>query len=434
MPTIKPFQAIIMGAFGLIALLGLFLFANFQGFNSGVKPIGAVVIWGTLPAESVSSAITSLKQTHSEYGSVTYRALPEDSFGTDLAEGIASGVGPDLLIISQEDLLATKNKISLIPSSSLSERTFRDSYLPITELYLTEGGTYGIPFVVDPLMLYYNRPVLGSAGVARPPATWEAVTGLASVVNKQTDAQVITRSLIAFGSYENVEHARAILSLLFLQAGYPITELSNEGMRATLSESTGQVFGTSPAESALNFYTEFANPLKTVYSWNRSLPESRQAFLAGDLALYLGYASERRMLTAANPNLDFDMAPAPVPGTATTRITFGKAYAFALPRSSKNPDGAFRVAMGLSGVDVLPQIAHSLGMVPARSALLIPTKDDLFEPVYFPEALVARGWLSPAPTDTDRIFATMVGNVISGRESVRSALYTADTALDAALR
>lgn len=432
--SLRPFQIIIMVVFAVVAILGLFLFANFQGFNSGVAQVGSVTIWGTLPQESMENALNAYKQNHQEYGRVNYVVRQAATFDADLAEAIASGQGPDLVLITQEDLISAENKLSVVPYSSISERTFRDSYLPINELFLTAGGTYGIPFVVDPLVLFYNRPVLASAGAARPPATWEAVTGLAAAVNRLTETQTITRSLIALGTYENVENARGILSLLFLQAGYGISERTESGPRATLTDAKTQTFGTSPAESALNFYTEFANPTKTVYSWNRSLPSSRQAFVAGDLGLYLGYASERRALAEANPNLDFDMAPAPSPGTATTRMAYGRAYAFAIPRASQNPDGAYRVAMGLSGKDILPLFARELGMAPAKRELLAPGQDDIYEPIYFPEALVARGWLSPAPADTDRIFATMVGNVISGREGVRDALHTADEAIDAAFR
>lgn len=432
MKDLKPFQVVIMAVFGLIALLGLFLFATYKG--PSVSPVGSVLIWGTLPAEPIQSVIGTLKQTNPEYAQVTYIERPEATFLTDLAEAIASGSGPDLLLISQEELLATQNKLSYIPSSKISERTFRDTYLPIDELFLTTGGTYGIPFVVDPLMLYYNRPVLASAGVATPPTTWEAVTGLAANLNKESAGQTLTKSLIALGTYENVENARGILSLLFLQSGYGITERSTNGVRTTLTRSTNQVFGTTPAESALNFYTEFANPGKSVYSWNRSLPSSREAFLAGDLALYLGYASERKGLSDANPNLDFDMAAVPVQGTATLRSTYARAYAFVIPKATKNYNGALSISLSLSGKDALPQLAHALGMAPAQRALLAPYKNDLYEPVYFPQALVAKGWLSPAPAVTDRIFGTMVGNVISGKESVRDALYTADQSLNAALK
>lgn len=434
MGNLRPFQIIVMAVFGFIALAGVVLFATFQGFSSGVALVGTVTIWGTLPAGTVNGTLGTFKQGHSEYANVSYVERPEQTFDTDLAEALASGNGPDLVLLSQEDLVAARGKLAMIPSSTISERDFRSTYLPIGELFLTNGGTFGVPFVVDPLVLYYNRPLIASAGAAQPPSTWEAVTGLTSVVNQQTDAQTVVRSLIALGTYDNIDNARAILSLLFLQAGHKITSQASGKLEADISDTIGETYGTRPAESALNFYTEFANPSKTVYSWNRSLPENRQAFLAGDLALYLGYASERREIEAANPNLDFDMAPAPAPSLSATRITYGRAYAFAVPRATKNGSGAVRVAMLLAGKDTAPAFARALGMAPARRDSLAPAANDIYEPIYYSEALVARGWLSPAPADTDRIFATMVGNIASGKETVSSALSTASQSIDAALK
>lgn len=435
MATMKPFQIILMAVFGLIALAGLVLFATFQGFSTGAPQVGSVTIWGTLPASAMNEGLGIVKQGKPEYASVSYVQRGEATFDADLAEAIASGKGPDLIILSQEDLAAAQAKLSLIPSSVISERDFRDSYLPISELFLTTGGTYGIPFVIDPLVLYYNRPVLASAGVSTPPSTWEAVTGLTSVVNRQTEAQAVVRSLIALGTYENIDNARAILSLLFLQAGYSVTEhTTNGGLESDLIDVKGTTYGTKPTESALNFYTEFANPAKTVYSWNRSLPENRQAFLAGDLALYFGYASEREDLSEANPNLDFDMAASPSPSQSAARITYGRAYAFAVPRASKNSSGAVRVAQILSAKGTVSQFAHPLGMAPARRDSLAPATGDLYEPVYYPEALIAKGWLSPTPSETDQIFATMVSSIATGKASVSTALSTASQSIDAALR
>ncbi|MES2668638.1 MAG: extracellular solute-binding protein [Patescibacteria group bacterium] len=434
MGNLKPFQVIIMGVFGFVAVLGLILFANFQGFSSGAAKVGTVSIWGTLPKEAMTRPLAAYQQNHQEYAGVSYTERPEETFDADLAEAIATGRGPDLIVISQEELVASEAKLSRIPSSTLSERDFRDQFLPISELFLVPGGTYGIPFVVDPLVLYYNRPILAGSGSALPPSTWEAVTGLASTVNRQTDAQTVVRSLIALGTYDNIEHARAILSLLFLQAGSGISERADTGLRVTLGTSAQSAFGTTPIESALTFYTEFANPTKTAYSWNRSLPGNRQAFLAGDLALYLGYASERASLELANPNLDFDMAPAPTPGLAASRITYGRAYAFAVPLAARNPEGALRVAMTLSSEETLPAFARELGMAPARRQSLRPLADDLYEPIYYPEALIATGWLSPSPADTDRVFGTMIGNIASGRESLEAAISTASRSLEAAFK
>lgn len=431
---IHPFQIVFIAVFAILAFVGLFMFANFSGFGGGKAVVGNVTIWGTLPADQMQDGVRDLISAHKEYGSVRYVAKPAETFETDLAEAIASGTGPDLIVITQEQLLSQLNKITLIPFKSIPERTYKDSYVPIFNNFLTGEGTYGVPFVVDPLVLYYNRTMLESAGIAEPPSTWEAVTGLSALLTRKLPDQTLQKSLVAFGEYENVTNARALVSLLLLQSGAPITTSTNTGVRAALATApTAGSFGTTPAESALNFYTQFANPTKTVYSWNRSMQPARQAFLAGDVALYPGFASERALLSAGNPNLNFDMSRMPQPETSDKRVTYGLGYVFAIPKASKNTSGAFQTAMAIAGKDVAPSFAGYLGMAPALRGSLKAPADDAYGPVFFPEALVASGWLSPAPKTIDTIFSTMIGNITTGRKSVRDALFTADQALDAAL-
>ncbi|MBP7741357.1 MAG: carbohydrate ABC transporter substrate-binding protein [Candidatus Pacebacteria bacterium] len=431
---IKPFQVIIMVVFGLTALVGLFLFANFQGFNSGVVPVGSVTIWGTLPGKPIQDALANLKQSHGELAKVTYTEKSLDTFDAELSDAIASGRGPDLIIISQEQLVAEQPKIKLITSSATSERAFRDAYLPEAELFLFGKGAFGIPFVIDPLMLYYNRTQLASVGVATAPSTWEAVAGLSPALTRTDAAGGISKSGVAFGTYQNIENARAILSLFLLQAGYSVSERTTDGFQGTLTRPVGQNFGTTPAVSAVGYYLQFANPAKTSYTWNAAINSARQAFVAGDLGLYFGFASEEPVISAANPNLDFDMAPVPSPATSETRMTYGRVYAFAIPKASANAAGAERVAMQFTSKEVVTMIAHSLRMAPAQRALLTPAQGDLYEPVYFPQALLARGWLSPAPAKTDSLLATMVASVTTGRQSITDAISTLDQALTAALR
>ncbi len=240
--------------------------------------------------------------------------------------------------------------------------------------------------------------------------------------------------MIGFGEYGNVTNARAIVSLFLLQAGSKITEPdSRGGLQSTLASNRG-TSGTPAAVSAINFYTQFADPAKTLYSWNRSMPESRQAFLAGDTALYVGFASELPGLQEANPNLDFDMARIPQPGTVQSRTTYGHAYVFAVPKASKNKQGAFGVAYELSLKDYGKNLAKRLSMAPARRALLKAESNDRYGAVFYPEALIAKGWLSPSPRETDMIFSTMIGNITTGRLDVPRALTEAEQSLNEALQ
>ncbi len=433
MANLKPFQVVLLSVFGVLALVGLFLFANFKGFGKNADQIGTVVIWGTIPQKAVTPSLAELKRLHKEFAKVSYSERQASSFDTDLANAIASGSGPDLILITQEQLVTEQSRLVIIPPATLSERAFRDTYLPGFDIYLTESGTYGIPFVMDPLVMYYNRTILATAGIATAPTTWEAVTGLSPTLTQVNTAQTVERSTVALGTYGNIDQARAILSLLFLQAGQGMTARGVNGVRSTLLQNSTGASGVSSTQSALAFYTEFSNPAKTTYSWNRSLPSSRQMFVQGDLALYLGYASEQGNIRAASPNLEFDMARTPSPATATSRVTYGKAYAFAVPKASKNQKGAVATAFAFTGSDTLPALARALGMAPGVRTMLTPSTKDLYEPVYYPEALIAKGWLSPAPAATDSVFAAMIDNVTSGRTTAGQALVAADQSLNAAL-
>ncbi|HEY0010434.1 MAG TPA: extracellular solute-binding protein [Candidatus Paceibacterota bacterium] len=428
--NLKPFRVIVLVVFGFLALFGLFLFANFEGFDNGEAAIGEVSIWGTLPEELVSAQIDALRQERPEFVGITYEEHPAQTFGPDLAEALAIGEGPDLVLISQEQLVSERNKLTVIPYSNISQREYLDTFVPISELFLTDKGTYAVPIAVDPLVMYYNRSHLASAAVPQPPQTWEAILGIAERIITRTGGQ-IGRSAIAFGEYDNVTNARAVLSLLLLQAGTNISMVSNGQLVSALNQSASGP--GNPSQSALSFYTQFSDPAKTVYSWNRAMPEARQAFLAGDLAFYFGFASELPLLQAGNPNLDFDMAPVPQPERSTTRMTYGLVYGLAIPKASDNQTGAYTTAIALAGKDAAAATAGSLSMVPASRAALVPAAEDRFQPVYFPEALVARGWLSPSAAVTDSIFAAMIGNITSGRQDVGQALLTADQALTSAL-
>ena len=78
-----------------------------------------------------------------------------------------------------------------------------------------------------------------------------------------------------------------------------------------------------PTVSALNFYTSFANPTSTFYTWNSSLPSSFDMFISGRSAFYIGRASELFALQAQNPNLNFDVMELFQPEGAVRPTTYG---------------------------------------------------------------------------------------------------------------
>jgi multiple sugar transport system substrate-binding protein len=427
------FQAGIVGAFALLAFIGIFVFANFTG-SSGKSSIGTVVIWGTLSQAELSPALSQLTTQNPGLKSVSYVEKQPATFESELADAIASGNGPDLVLINQEALASLQNKLTPIPYASLSARSFEDAFVQEAQLFLGTDGVYGIPLAVDPLVLYYNRAILSSSGIAEPPSAWEALVGLVPSVEQLDGSRNISRGLIGLGTYSNVDHAGAILSALFLQSGVPLSTRTTTGLKASLGVATQSFGGVSPGEAVVRYYTQFADPSKVSYTWNSSLGSSRQAFLGGNLALYIGLASEASFLKEANPNLNFDVAPLPQATNAVNKVTFGDVYAFAIPHGSKNSAGAYGAAIALVDPTAMTALATSLSLAPARSSLLASAPADPFDAVFYNQALISSGWLSPAPADTDRIFGAMITDVITGRVSLTQAIVSAENALTAALQ
>lgn len=426
------FRGVLLGVFGLGALVGLFVFATYTSNNSK-EEVGPVVIWGTLPKDGMQAILTDSAETNEGLKSVSYIQKDPSSLSSDLASAIATGAAPDLILASQEELYSLMKFITPISSETLSASTFTNTFIDWAKVLAAPGGYYGIPFLIDPLALFWNRSILSSSGIAKPPATWEAMTGLVPNIAILTPTRQISRGLIALGTYNNVHNARGILSSLFLQTGIPISSYSASGsLNADLGVTSSN--NTSPGQAVLGFYTQFADPSKVSYTWNVSLPDSQQLFIVGDLALYLGYVSEARYLRSANPNLNFGVAPLPQPATAQTKSTYGLIYSLMIPRGAKNPAGAYQTAFFLVSSDQQSVAASYTGLAPANLNALETAPDDPINAVAYAEALYTKGWLSPAPADTNAIFSGMINSVTSGRSTLEAALGSAERSLSSLLQ
>lgn len=418
----KIFTIILLVIFGALALLGLIVFATYQ--SKGGSQVAQITVWGTLPKEAFDKTLKDFSREYPAFARVTYVHKDPEIFIEDFTEALSVGKGPDLLLVSSDLIVPNEKKIRAIGGSATRPRTFRDTYIEATEPLLVSGGALMMPFLLDPLVMYYNRSLLSNAGVSIPPATWEAVASLSERMTKRTvGGASIDVATVAFGTYSNVPYARDILSLLFFQAGSSIMELGDNGKYAATLRNGNTV-------SALRFYTDFSNPLKSVYSWNSSLSNAFNQFIAGDLAFYVAPFSERVRIEAGAPNLNVDMTVVPHPQTATTQVTTGALYGFVLPLASPHPNDAMTVVGYLSEKPVVTALARAFNMISVRrDGLLVDEGTDPFVSVGNRSALLMRIWLSPSAVAVDRIFGTMVDSVRSGLATPEEAVIVGTAAL-----
>ncbi|OGC84717.1 hypothetical protein A3F55_02550 [Candidatus Adlerbacteria bacterium RIFCSPHIGHO2_12_FULL_53_18] len=416
------FQIIVLGVCAALILIGVGVFASFGGVLGG-GGTGQVVIWGTLDGTMMNNVLTSLRNADETFQDVSYTEKNPATYDTELLNAMAAGTGPDLFLIDSDKLHSFSDKIITIPYRLVSQNVFLNSFVDESELFLTTQGELALPFTIDPLVMYWNRDLLATAGLGEPPRYWNELLAVAPKVTA-LDRSNITKSAVALGTWSNVAHAKEILSTLFMQAGDRVVVRGEDGaLLPVLGSATGG--GSADAPSALRFYTDFANPTKTTYSWNRGLPLSTNAFVAGDVALYFGFVSEFNAIAARNPNLRFSVAQVPQVEGALSSATFGRMTGLAIPRSARNIEGAAIIAEKLVSAETIALVAQATGLPPVRRDVVFDTSANAAAGVFAGAALIARGWLDPEPEATDDIFQAMIESVISGGAEPANAVNTA---------
>lgn len=435
MGDLRPFQIILIGAFLALGIGGLIVFSLFRGFGQEANPFGdGIVIWGTLDETPFLQVLGTLSDTNESFKVVSYVRKDPRTFDQTLVKALAEGTGPDIIVLSHDMLVTQKARIAPISFAQFPVRTFKDTFVEGAEVFMLSDGIYALPLAIDPLLMYWNRDIFATKGLAAPPRTWEELveTTVPRIVEK-TFSNDVTRAAVAFGEYDNVRHAKDILSLLFMQAGSNMVLNGLDG-RFWVELNRSSTPGLPPAEAGLNFFTQFSNPMRSAYSWNRSLPQDRDAFLAGDLALYFGYASEIKEIINGNPNLNFDVAEVPQGAAVKNKKGFGTIYGLAPMRNSRNLNGALQAVYALTSQVAAETYASQYRLGSVYRASHIQDPQDPFLTIIERASLIARGWLDPERGASDNVFRTLVEDVVSGRREAPSAISDATTRLEQALR
>lgn len=420
------FKIILTSVFGFFIVLGLLAFSTYRS-GSSVNSNVDINIWGTISKTTFDDFITKYKQDQSAEFKLTYTQKTVDTIDSQLVEAIATGKGPDAILIPHELMKRYLDKVSFI--NSIPERTYKDTFVQEAEMYIQPDGIFALPFFIDPLVMYWNRDTFSSAGIAVPPTQWSEFPLLAGNLSKSDTNANIIRSAVSLGEYRNVNNAKALVSAIIMQAGSPIVVNDNGLFKSSLfNRSTTDI--QVPAVSALTFFTDYSNPRKSVYSWNRSLPTSKAFFLSGDLATYFGFVSEAKDIAEKNPNLNFDVAMIPQTVQASTKITFGELYGFAILKSSPNPLDTFSLLSTLTSAPAVNTFLSMYYAAPARRDIIAQGAPDAAKTVFYNSALIARGWLDPNAKSTDQIFQDMVESITTGKSDVAGSVQKASSQLD----
>jgi len=417
----KKFQTIMLVVFGGIFVFAILVFSQIIPIgrsNQTTEIAGRVTIWGSLPQSYLQSMIDTLEDENDTL-SITYEEKNEATFDRELIEALAVGQGPDLFILPHDKILQYQDKVTPIPYDRYPRQAFQSRYVDMADLLLSDQGVLGLPFILDPLVMYYNKNLLASRFIVEPPEYWDEFFSFSEQVTEAASVSV-DLSAVALGSFDNINHAKDLLSAMFMQTRNPITQFRRNRYLGTLPNDFSTIRDFSA--QTLDFYTSFTDPTKTHYSWNTGMASSRDAFLAEDLALYFGYATEARTFLRTNPNINVGVAVLPQMRDMP-KVTYATMQSFALNRASRNPMVALQVMQSMT--DERLGLGLSLGLqVPPvfTNRLSIRPTDEVHIKAFYDSAIIANAWLDPDAAETEAGFRRMVRDVNAGLLPPESAI------------
>lgn len=405
----------------ILVAVGIFAFRS----STDKTKIASVSIWGVVDANLINQLQNELNDKQKGTISLVYTQKNPETFESDMVEALAAGNAPDLFLLPDSILLKQQNKLFKIPYTNYPQRDFKNNFIEGSEILLTKDGSWGLPFMVDPLVLYWNRSKLNNAGLGNPPEYWDNFIDIVPKLVVRDSSLAIQDAAVSLGEYSNIKNAKSIFLTLLIQAGNPVVSLTTdvngkEKYQATFADRFG--FPVRPADAALTFFAQFSNPTKDVYTWNRSLPNSDEMFLANDLAFYFGFASEYKNILQKNPNLNFDVAVLPQSKSSETKKTIANFQFLTISKNAKNIANAYSAIKVLTSKDAQEILAKISDLPPVRRDLLSLPQDDSVTETFNKSALISKAFLDPDPAQTSEIISEMIESFTSSRSRLTEAV------------
>ncbi len=331
---------------------------------------------------------------------------PADYY-TKLQTTIAGGTAPDIFWLSQEfvagyaDLGAVLDITDMLEADDTPAADLTDYFEPILRTAQYDGRTYGLPWISQPVMLYYNPKLFEDAGIDPPDEnwTWDDFKSAAEAI---TDAEA--------GVYGTSFNSWPPIHMFIWQAG---------GETIT-PELDACPIDTPEAIEGAQFYADI------IYKEQYAAPESaiaEQGFgemmKAGKIGMFYGGATDDLDYAYKKDPANAEIKMALVPSGPAGRTTFAWTASTVINSRTENADIAYKALVALTeGIhhwkvvaprqslateeviaEVVPDKADSAGVIvqalgDMRSFNIIPQQaewdltfsEEYQTPLYFDEA------------------------------------------------
>jgi len=421
-----------------------------------MKPI-TLTYWRVYDGEDAFDEILNAYKTLHPFITINYRKLRYSEYESELINALAEDRGPDIFSIHNTWTKKYLNKITPMPAAitmaypitkgtikkevipelrtakslglndiknNFVDAVYQDVVIPTlnetTKQY--EQKIYGLPLSVDTLAMYYNKDLFNNAGIAEPPVYWNnEFQQDVKKMTKQNDKGEIIQSGASLGGANNIERYSDILSILMMQNG------------STMMDDNGQVLfnripatfkdqSYNPGLEALRFYSDFTNPAKEVYAWNKNLDNSLSMFTQGKLGIMFGYAYHLPTIKAQAPKLNFGITKLPqIEGN--TPVNFANYWIETVSNKSKYANEAWDFIQFETRAEQAKTYLAKAKKPTALRALVNGQIDDLDIVIFAGQVLTAKSWYKGADSNAmEKIFADMIDAVILAQDRIENVI------------
>lgn len=411
------------------------------------KPI-KLVYWSVWNSSYDLNALTTAYKAIHPNISIEYHKIPYQDYEKELLNALAEDRGPDIFSVHNTWVQEYKNKILPIPATTKLASKFVQGTIKKEEVVqfvtkksltpadiekqfvevvgkdvLLDQQVYGLPLNLDTMVLYYNKDILDNKGIPLPPATWQDFEEQVHKI-KEVDADgKIVLAGAGIGMGKNVARSSDLLSVLMMQNLTKMVADNGEVMFDLIPAQLKNKVKVAPGESALEFYTKFADSLYDYYyTWNDKMPNSLDAFINGQSAFFFGYAYNLATIYDKAPKLNFAIAPLPqIAGNP--KVNFANYWIETVSKKTKYQDAAWNFVQFISNKDNVKQYLDAQKRPTALRALINDQLNDPIMGVFADQVLTVKSWYRGSqPNEAEKIFIDMIDSVALGKSTAHEAI------------
>jgi multiple sugar transport system substrate-binding protein len=363
-------KAMVCAAVGAVALLAAACGGSSGSTSSqspktfGVNATGTVHFWARQATDGPAKALVAgFNATHKNLKVVLHLTPPNDDT-SQLATAIRAGSVPDVVGLNDIDVPTFSHENALMNITKYVNALPYKSSLSPGHLQLAEikGQYYGLPYLADLSVLWYNKTLFKKAGLNPndPPSSYAQIVSDAQKIN------ALGHGISGFSFAGNCQGCLGFTMLPSLWAG------GQHLISGPLGNQTAHVANDAPLKTMLAAYRTMwaqhlvpaADQTQNGLTWGADFEAGKVGILPGDY----GFAAK---FTTKAQHAEFADAPLPaVNGGGDS--TFDGGDDFVIPAGAANASGAWEFIKW--ALEPEQQVKYpSQGMTPIRSDVLTPS-------------------------------------------------------------